>query len=133
MDAPFTLLGIYTISSSLLKRYLLRQLWNDILGMRPLVNELKAFVDDGTLFLGTGPTGMNVLLPPQELKGQIELWVENLPAAKIWYAARGFTLTTIDATYPKEHLTGSSIQPELTIYLLEAPKHIASAFRDAAR
>jgi len=105
-DRPFRILGIQQIAVGGLDKARLRTLWVDTLGLEPDGNyrSEQENVDEDIAFMGRGANRVEVdLMEPIDPDraprvnapplNHVGLWVDDLPAAVGWLAAKGMRFT----------------------------------------
>jgi lactoylglutathione lyase len=145
-ERPFRILGLQQVAIGGRDRTKLRALWIDLLGL-PAVGTFRSErenVDEEIARLGRGPAAVEVdLMQPidpaakprvdEPALNHIGLWVDDLPAAATWLAARGVELTPggirrgaaghdVCFIHPKRGGEGVLIE------LVQAPPDVVAAF-----
>lgn len=106
LERPFRVLGLQQIAIGGASRAALRRLWVDLLGLEPVgtFRSEKENVDEEILRCGAGPMAVEVdvmepIDPARSPKvhvpplNHLGLWIDKLPAAVDWLAARGVRFT----------------------------------------
>jgi lactoylglutathione lyase len=154
---PFRILGLQQIAVGGPDKRALRRLWVDLLGLslEGHYRSERENVDEDIAAVGTGPARVEVdLMQPIDPAGSprvsepplnhVGLWVDDLPAAVAWLAARGVRFTPggirkgaagHDVCFI--HPRGSTDAPQggegVLIELIQAPPELVSALAPSSR
>jgi len=155
-DRPFCVLGVQQIAVGGLDKGALQRFWVDLLGLTPVgtFQSESENVDEDILAVGAGPLRVEVdLMQPLDPErrpkvhapalNHLGLWVDDLPQAVEWLAARGVRFTPggirkgaagfdICFVHPKGSPEAPLSGEGVLIELVQAPPEVVVAFRRLA-
>jgi lactoylglutathione lyase len=152
-DRPFAVLGLQQIAVGARSKQPLRELWIDLLGLRPKgsFRSESENVDEDIAEAGSGPFSVEVdLMEPVDPEARprvhepalnhVGLWVDDLAAAVAWLQERGMRFTPggirkgaaghdVCFVHPKGSQEAPVGGQGVLIELVQAPPEVIEAYR----
>jgi len=131
-SAPFKALWIADCSVGALDRRFFGRLWEEILCTRPIVDTV-VMLDDDVVMLGEPSAYTHLMIDIRrkgELRGYIQIWVDDLSAAAASLASRSVPFALSKACYDGLVIDRTYLgEPLLEVRLSQAPEDVMERYR----